>query len=207
MQEAHASSSSSPRRGAKADIVIIDEAAGFDPGPAIAATMVFFEAGHWWPDEAVLPAQDSEDAPAEQPAGVQPGNLHAPKGGVDRPIPGLKTASEQNCRDHWRTSSKRHKQQKEVVTLALRGTVAPMMLAHAPLVVTMTRISPGTGLDSDNAVSSMKYVRDAIAKVLGCDDGIRETRVEWRVDQQRGPWGIRIRIELKDGKGESGGAG
>lgn len=64
----------------------------------------------------------------------------------------------------------------------------------APLIVTMTRVAPSAGLDSDNAVGSMKHVRDAVAKVLGIDD--RSPLVDWRVEQRKGPWATEIRIEM-----------
>lgn len=111
------------------------------------------------------------------------------------PILGLRTLSEQNEREHWRTRAKRVKHQKNTVALVLRGSVAHLMMAVAPLVVTMTRVAPSTGLDSDNMVSSQKHVRDAIAKVLGVDD--KDPRVEWVVKQRRGPWAVEIHIESR----------
>ena len=116
---------------------------------------------------------------------------------MNLPIPGLKTVSEANTSDrqHWRRRYERSQRQKQVVALALRGTVAAMMAPLAPLLVTITRIAPSKGLDSDNKISSQKYVRDAIARVLGIDDG--DPRVEYRVEQRKGPWGIEIRIEVK----------
>ncbi len=121
------------------------------------------------------------------------------RGGVDVPILGLKTVSEQNQRGSWRPHARRHAHQKNVVGLVLSGTVARMMLPLAPLLVTITRVAPSGGLDDDNLAGSQKYVRDAIAQVLGCDDGVKEKRVEWRVEQKKGPWGIEIRIEVKCG--------
>ena len=114
---------------------------------------------------------------------------------VNVPLPGLRTVSEMNMREsHW-SRAKRSSLQRNHVTLVLRGTVAKMMAPMAPLVVTMTRLAPSSGLDSDNLVSSMKHVRDAIAKVIGIDDG--DPRIDWRVEQKRGSWGIEIRIEVK----------
>lgn len=112
---------------------------------------------------------------------------------VDVPIPGLRLGRGQNAREHHFTRARRVAHEKNVVTLVLRGTVARTMLAVAPLAVTITRVAPGKGLDDDNATSSAKAVRDAIAGVLGIDDG--DERVDWLVRQERGPWGVRIRIE------------
>ncbi len=112
---------------------------------------------------------------------------------IDVPIPGLRLGRGQNAREHHMARSRRVKRERDLVTLVLRGTIARTMMAVAPLSVTITRVAPSRGLDDDNAVSSAKAVRDAIAGVLGIDD--RDERVDWLVRQERGPWGIRIRIE------------
>lgn len=114
---------------------------------------------------------------------------------IDVPIPGLRLVSEANQRDHWAKKARRVKAQRDLVTLVLRGTVARTMMAVAPLSVTITRIAPSKGLDDDNAVSSAKGVRDSVAAILGIDD--RDERVDWLVNQERGAWGIRIRIEAR----------
>ncbi len=118
------------------------------------------------------------------------------RGGVSVPIPGLRLVSEANCRDHWRKKAARVQQQRSLVTLVLRGTIAKEMMIVAPLLVTITRISPRK-LDDDNAASSAKATRDAVAAVLGVDD--RDPRVVWRVDQAKGPVGVLIQIgQLRD---------
>jgi hypothetical protein len=113
------------------------------------------------------------------------------RGGVDVPIPGLRLVSEANQREHWAKKARRVKAQRTLVTLVLRGTVARDMMLVAPLAVTITRISPRR-LDDDNATGSAKAVRDAVAAILGVDD--RDDRVSWRVEQAKGPFGIRIAI-------------
>ncbi len=114
---------------------------------------------------------------------------------IDVAIPGLRLGRGQNAREHHFARSKRVAHEKNVVTLVLRGTVARTMMAVAPLSVTITRVAPSRGLDDDNAVSSAKAVRDAVAGVLGIDDG--DERVDWLVTQERGPWATRIRIEAR----------
>ena len=112
---------------------------------------------------------------------------------IDVPIPGLRLVSEANSRGHWAVKAKRVAHQRSVVTMVLRGTVARSMMTLAPLSVTITRVAPSSGLDDDNAVSSAKACRDAVAQVLGIDD--RDPRVDWLVRQERGKWAVRIRIE------------
>lgn len=117
------------------------------------------------------------------------------RGGVCIPIPGLRTISEANAHEHWRTRAARAKHQKHAVTLVLRASVAHLMMVAAPLVVTLTRIAPSNGLDSDNMVGSQKHVRDAVADVLGVND--KDPRVEWRVEQRKGPWAVEIQISAR----------
>jgi hypothetical protein len=63
-----------------------------------------------------------------------------------------------------------------------------------PLRITLTRIGPRK-LDNDNAVASMKHVRDSLARVLGINDG-DETAAVWDYGpQQAGKYAVRVRIE------------
>lgn len=102
-------------------------------------------------------------------------------------IPGLRLDVTANSRLHWAARAAKVKRQRAVVGLMLRGVDRPAL----PCVVTITRRSPGT-LDDDNAVSSAKATRDAVAQWLGVDD--RDGRVTWRVEQERGPWGVRVAV-------------
>lgn len=69
-----------------------------------------------------------------------------------------------------------------------------------PLVVRLTRISPGR-LDDDNLRAAIKGIRDQIAREMGVDD--RDPLVRWDYDspgQERGPRGysaVRIEIERR----------
>ena len=115
---------------------------------------------------------------------------------VDVPIPGLRTVCELNMHEHWRVRHNRSTHQKSVVGVVLRRTVAREMMTLAPLTVTLTRIAPSSGLDpGDNLNSSQKFVRDAVADLLGIND--RDPRVTWAYAQERGPWGVRVRIEVR----------
>lgn len=108
-------------------------------------------------------------------------------------IDGLRLGMGQNERHHWREASRRKKREKKAVWLHLRarfGLTAPAL----PLVITITRISPGnTPLDSDNVEGACKYVRDEIARWVGVDDG--DPWYTWKYAQQRGPWAVAIEIQ------------
>lgn len=65
-----------------------------------------------------------------------------------------------------------------------------------PLIVTVTRVAPGRGLDPhDNLPGACKHVVDAIAVWLGIDD--RDPRITWRYDQRADGHtvGVGIRME------------
>jgi hypothetical protein len=66
------------------------------------------------------------------------------------------------------------------------------------LSITFARIAPSAGLDSgDNDRGALKWVRDGAFRALGLNDrGERCGGVEPGYSQERGPWGVRITIEL-----------
>ena len=103
-------------------------------------------------------------------------------------IPGLKLDVTPNSRLHWATKARRVKNQRVVVAVVLAKKRAP----QPPVVVTITRCSPGT-LDDDNATASAKAVRDEVARWLGVDD--RDPRVVFVVHQRRAKWGVEIAVE------------
>lgn len=94
-------------------------------------------------------------------------------------------------REHWSTKQRRIKKERADVRLILSSRTAPKV----PAVVTLTRCAPRL-LDDDNAVGSMKSVRDEVAAWLAIDDG--DERITWRVEQRKVPRkeaGTVIRIE------------
>lgn len=103
----------------------------------------------------------------------------------------VRTVSEMNARDHWTRRNARRAMQHEMVRLVMsRAVVEP------PCVVTMTRVTRrGNLLDDDNLASAMKFCRDAIAKIIGVDDGDR-SRVTWVRGQARGE-SVGVRVEIK----------
>lgn len=140
-----------------------------------------------------------EDAPAPEPKRRAPrftGDFSKWKawqiemqGGPGLFVP-LKTVNELNDHSHWRVRHRRSQQQHAVMADALRCFKLPPL----PVVVTFTRYSPGsTPLDSDGAFAAMKFVRDAIAKAYGVDDGGTEIQWAWPVKQERAKhYGIRV---------------
>lgn len=83
----------------------------------------------------------------------------------------IKTVSEANQREHWRTRNARKKAQQEAFSwmwhvLKSCGKVD----VKFPAVITFTRFSCKS-LDSDNLAGAFKHVRDQLAKELKIDDG------------------------------------
>lgn len=90
---------------------------------------------------------------------------------------------------HWGQRASRAKKHREAVGWMLAGH-KPVL----PCVVTMCRVAPSNGLDSDNSIGSMKHARDGVATWLGADDN--DPRIEWRYSQERGKtFGVRVTIE------------
>lgn len=105
----------------------------------------------------------------------------------------LRTEPGQNAREHWRVAAKRIKREKEVTAWHAGSLLRGLRM---PCVVTLTRLSSGT-LDTDNLAGSMKGVRDAVAKLIGVDDG-DVSRVQYRYAQEkvkRGTYGVRVDVE------------
>lgn len=108
----------------------------------------------------------------------------------------IRTISESNSFEHWRYKHIRHKRQKQLVHAYLDG-----IQVELPCQVTLTRISPRK-LDSDNLVTSFKWIRDAVAEIIKpglrvgrADDDIRFT---WHYMQEKGngsEYAIRILID------------
>lgn len=112
-------------------------------------------------------------------------------------MPGLRTVSELNQREHWSARHKRASMQKAATRVKLRGKACPKDFSRAT--VTMTRVAPHRLDDGDNLQSSMKHVRDAIAyHYFGVDD--RDPRITWLVLQRKDPkprtYGVEVLIEV-----------
>ncbi len=107
-----------------------------------------------------------------------------------------------NIREHWSKRAKRTKAQRESVVLALKNyALRPAvnncwkeLLCSSGLTVTLVRQSPRK-LDGDNLQMALKASRDAVASILGVDDG--DASVEWRYEQAAGPAALRVRISRR----------
>ncbi len=109
----------------------------------------------------------------------------------------LKTVNELNDHTFWRYRQQRAKHQHYAIDMSL---ACWKPLPPLPVTVTFTRYSPGAkDLDSDGAFAAMKFVRDAIAKAYGVDDGGTEIVWAWPVKQvTRCPgYGVRVSITPK----------
>lgn len=111
---------------------------------------------------------------------------------VSLTIEGLRLGRGGNDRLHWRAKVRQKNAEREAVAwqLAMEKPAKPSV----PCIVTITRMSPGNGIDDDNLVSCAKAVRDQIAEWIGVDDRDSE-RVRYVVKQERGPWSVRIQFE------------
>ena len=95
----------------------------------------------------------------------------------------VKLISEANAREHWAVKNKRKKQQQNIV-LMFRQKLLMERPEGEPLTVHLTRIGPRC-LDLDNLAGCFKAAQDAIALVLGVDDGDRK-RVHWTYNWRKG---------------------
>lgn len=103
------------------------------------------------------------------------------------------TVSEANRRDTW-GKIKRKKEQREKtiaeVSAALgHGAALP---PHGPWFLRLTRISPKSLDRAVNLPSALKAVEDAMAAVLGVDDG--SPMLETSCDQQKGKPAVLVEV-------------
>lgn len=75
-----------------------------------------------------------------------------------------------------------------------------------PVVVTVTRLAPSSGLDPhDGLGAACKAVIDGVTDGLGLTND-RDPRVTWKLAQERSPrgvYGVRVRIETAIDRGAS----
>lgn len=92
-------------------------------------------------------------------------------------------------------SARRRKAEREAARVHVL-VVRP--LPPFPVVVTVTRVAPSSGLDPhDGLGAALKGVIDGVADALGLRND-RDPRVRWVLDQRRGApgvYGVEVRIE------------
>lgn len=106
----------------------------------------------------------------------------------------IKLVSEANQREHHMVRHKRKVCQQHCIRTSILG------IPHDPakrLRVTITRYGAGTMDSHDNLKGSAKHVIDAIAKIVGIDDG--SPFYEWVVKQEKSPplmYAVRVVFEV-----------
>ena len=101
----------------------------------------------------------------------------------------IQTVSGMNAREHYMARARRVKRERESVAWWVARRTTPA----TPCTVTLTRLAPSNGLDDDNLASSMKGVRDELARWIGIDD--RSALVQWRYEQARSKvYGVIVRV-------------
>lgn len=117
---------------------------------------------------------------------------HGTRSHVATVIVPIRTVSELNRHEHWRHRQKRARAQRAAVMLIVPTRVT-FPYRPEPVHVHITRLA-ARKLDTDNLASSQKAARDAIATLLGVDDG-NERLVTWSYGQEQ-QRGYAVRIEF-----------
>jgi hypothetical protein len=105
----------------------------------------------------------------------------------------MRTQSESNMREHWRSRARRTATHREAARLCVQSVlnVLPpwnelrqaIQNRRKHIMLRLTRIAPRT-LDPGNLEVSFKACQDGIADALGIDDGSR--RLTWCYAQRQG---------------------
>lgn len=114
---------------------------------------------------------------------------------IDFMVPNCKTVSEMNQREHWAAKNRRKNEQQEAVAVAMYSALRGRKV-ELPCVVKFTRIGPRK-MDNDNLAGALKHCQDAVARMLGVDDG-DESKVKFYHYQM--PIGSRdyaIKVEIE----------
>lgn len=112
---------------------------------------------------------------------------------IDVTLP-LRLVSLSNQREHWAKRAKRAKAHRAITSLRFKVPHNAQAF-RGPLVITLTRIGKRK-LDDDNLRGACKSVRDGVADFLGVNDA--DPRIEWKYEQEKGEYAVRIRIESQN---------
>lgn len=108
----------------------------------------------------------------------------------------VKTVSELNCTQPWRTKHRRHKMQKILTILSFNKHVDAVSL---PCTIKLTRISSRKLDRHDNLCASQKWIVDALCECifpgLQIGQADNDERIQIEYDQEKGS-PQRVRVEI-----------
>jgi hypothetical protein len=107
----------------------------------------------------------------------------------------VRVDSETNAREHWAKKRNRKINQKIATRYGWVDAVRPIdFRVSLPCVVRLVRVG-SRKLDSDNLGESFKAIRDALAGMIGVDDG--DERIKWEYAQVAvGKRVYQVRVEV-----------
>ena len=114
---------------------------------------------------------------------------------IDFMVPGLKTVSEMNQREHWAAKNRRKQDQQEHVAVEMLNALRGKRI-ELPCVVKMTRIGPKK-MDNDNLAGAMKHCQDQIARQLGVDDGDESKVIFHHYQMPIGSRDYAVKVEIE----------
>lgn len=94
----------------------------------------------------------------------------------------IHTVNELNAHEFWRERHKRAKRQHAAVAMLINPRCAA--LPALPVIVKLTRVAPRLMDEGDGLPASMKFVRDAVAKLYGVGDSPRDP-IKWEYAQRK----------------------
>lgn len=105
-----------------------------------------------------------------------------------------------NAQGNWRTTASIAKRQRKSIASYLstagwqnRFSALKTLQLGGTVRVTLTRLSPRELDSHDNLRSSFKAIADGVTDWLGLKND-RNERLVWEYAQERGPFGVRVRI-------------
>lgn len=151
--------------------------------------------------DAPAVATAAKRKPARKPEMVPEEFAHLAVGKLRWVLP-IPTASESNGRE-WRDRSARTQVARRIVSRAFGkrlvelAAIAAWYHADNPIAVRLTRLG-GRKLDPGNISSALKATEDAVALLLGADDGDDRWRVSFG-QEPGGDAGVRVELEILEG--------